>query len=296
MITMSVRNPSALAGVLVLLIAPLLLSACAAKPRPLAHYQRGIDYHGKGQWEDAIREYQRAIDLDPADPDPRFNLGVLYQDRGNLKEAKTQYRAILDLRRDYAPAWVNLASLQELEGDTQSAEASYIKATQADPVSSIAASQLGFFLLRRQRPDEAATAFQEAVRRDPQSANGHYGLACIAEARGDDPLAMKHLAQTVQTNPRDLQAHLKAGEISGRLGRRDDAIRYLRRAALLDPGRGETHFQLGVLLRDERRWKAAEQEFRLALAEGTRPSECHRELSKIYEQLAGEARRALKAD
>jgi protein O-GlcNAc transferase len=296
MITMSVKNPSALAAVLVLLLAPLLLSACAAKPRPLAHYQRGIDYHGKGQWEDAIREYRRAIDLDPADPDPRFNLGVLYQDRGNLKEAKAQYQAILALRRDYAPAWVNLASLQELEGDTQAAEASYTKATQADPLSSTAASQLGFFLLRRERLDDAATAFQEAVRRDPQSANGHFGLGCIAEARGDDPLAMKHFVQTVQSNPRDLQAYLRAGEISGRLGRRDDAIRYLRRATLLDPGRGETHFQLGVLLRDEHRWKAAEQAFRQALAQGTRPSECHRELSRIYEHLAGEELRTLKAD
>ena len=293
---MLVENRLPLARMTLLLITLTVLSACAAKPRPLAHYQRGIEYHGKGQWEDAIREYQRAIDLDPADPDPRFNLGVLYQDRGNLKEAKAQYQAILDRRRDYAPAWVNLASLQELEGDTHSAEASYTRAVQADPVSSTAASQLGFFLLRQQRLDDAAAAFQEAIRRDRHSANGHFGLGCIAEARGDDALAMQYLVQTVQANPRDLQAYLKAGEISGRLGRRDDAIRYLRRAALLDPGRGETQFQLGVLLRDEHRWKAAEQAFRQALAEGTRPTECHQELSKIYEQLAGEERRTFKAD
>ena len=284
------------AMVLTVLTGLMMLSGCAATPRPLAHYQRGIDYHGKGQWGEAIREYQRAIDLDPADPDPRFNLGVLYQDRGNLKEAKEQYQAILDRHRDYAPAWINLASLQEIEGDMQTAEAFYARARQADPVGSVPATQMGFFLLRRQRPDDAAAAFTEALRRDPQSANGHYGLASIAEARGDYQLALKHFVQAVQSNPRDLQACLKAGELSGRLGLRDDAIRYLRRAALLDPVRGETYLQLGLLLRDEQRWKAAEQAFREALAQGARPAECHRELSRIYERLAVEERHSVKAD
>jgi tetratricopeptide (TPR) repeat protein len=282
--------------VLTILTVLMVFSGCAATPRPLAHYQSGIDYHAKGQWGEAIREYQRAINLDPADPDPRFNLGVLYQDRGNLKEAKEQYQAILDRHRDYAPAWMNLASLQELEGDMQAAEASYARAQQADPISSAPASQMGFFLLRRQRPDDAAAAFNEALRRDPHSANGHYGLGSIAEARGDYQLALKHFVQAVQSNPRDLQAYLKVGELSGRLGLRDDAIRYLRRAALLDPVRGETYFELGLLLRDAQRWKAAEQAFREALAQGARPAECHQELSRIYERLAVEERRSIKAD
>jgi protein O-GlcNAc transferase len=281
---------------LVILSALLAVSGCAAKPRPLAHYQRGIDYHGKAQWEDAIREYQRAIELDPGDPAPRFNLGVLYQDRGRLKEAKQQYLAILDQHRNYAPAWMNLASIQELEGDNPAAEASYRRALQGDPVSSVPASQMGFFLFRQQRRDEAATAFKEALQRDPESANGHYGLACIAEDQGDFALALKHYVRTVQSNPRDLQAYLKAAELSQRLGQRDDAMRYLRRAALLDPGRGETFFQLGVLLRDQEHWKAAEQAFLQALSEGTRPSECHQELSRIYEQLAIEERRSMKAN
>jgi tetratricopeptide (TPR) repeat protein len=44
------------------------------------------------------------------------------------------------------------------------------------------------------KPDEATTAYERAVRADPQLADAHYNLALLYERAGRDRDAVRHLA------------------------------------------------------------------------------------------------------
>ena len=99
----------------------------------------------------------------------------------------------------------------------------------------------------------------------------------------------------VRSNPRDLQAQLKAAELSAARGKHEEALQHLRRAALLDPGRGETFFRLGELLCAAQHWRPAAQAFQQALERGVEPARCHLQLSMIYEKLAQEEAQASQA-
>jgi len=171
---------------LALLIA---VAGCASGgPDP---YGRAVEQYGKGRINESIGEYQQAIRLNPADPRPKFNLAVIYQDEGRLDEAEKLYRAILEQHPGFAPAWSNLASIQEKQGRMDACEQSFRRAIEADKDDSWTASQFGYFLLRSGRQEEAGKLFEESIRRNAKCANAWYGLASIAEQKGDNRTALK---------------------------------------------------------------------------------------------------------
>ena len=58
---------------------------------------RGASLADLGNIEDAIKDYKTAISLKPDIPEPFFNLGIIKQDRGELKEAIEYYTEALNL-------------------------------------------------------------------------------------------------------------------------------------------------------------------------------------------------------
>lgn len=71
----------------------LYLSACAVKPasdldNPEYHHKAGMRHVEMGQYQDAIRSFQRAIDLDKKFALAYAGMGVAYANLNNKKEAK----------------------------------------------------------------------------------------------------------------------------------------------------------------------------------------------------------------
>ena len=270
----------------------MAVTGCASgHPDP---YGRAVEQYGKGRINESIAEYQQAIRLNPADPHPKFNLAVIFQDEGRLDEAEKLYRSILEQHPGFAPAWSNLASIQEKQGRMDAAEQSYRSAIEADRDDSWTASQFGYFLLRSGKQEDAGKLFEESIRRNPKCANAWYGLAAIAEEKGDDRTALRNYDKVLLYNPADLQAYLKSANIRVLQGNRGAAIALLRKAEEKNTRRGDIQLWLGHLLVEDGSWKEAEKALEKAKENGAPQGECERELSVVYEKLSREA--ATKAD
>jgi len=82
----------ALAAVLVAFIA----SGCGPKAAPSTsvldtpeyHYNQGLKFMEKDQLDDALREFQRAIDLDPKSPLGYIGKGLALGKKGDFKPAR----------------------------------------------------------------------------------------------------------------------------------------------------------------------------------------------------------------
>lgn len=62
------------------------------------HYNMASVYAKEGRYEEAEREYLRALEIDPTDPEIHYNLAILYDDHLNNKSrAATHYRKYLKL-------------------------------------------------------------------------------------------------------------------------------------------------------------------------------------------------------
>ena len=63
------------------------------------HYNMAAVYTREGKFEDAEREYLRALRIDPADADTHYNLGILYDEHlDQVRKASMHYQRYLRLR------------------------------------------------------------------------------------------------------------------------------------------------------------------------------------------------------
>jgi tetratricopeptide (TPR) repeat protein len=68
------------------------------------HSELGDAYYGLGLFEDAVREFERALTLSPDFVDIRTKLGHVYRDMGRSEEAIEQYRQVKKEKANYLPA------------------------------------------------------------------------------------------------------------------------------------------------------------------------------------------------
>jgi len=76
----------------------------SAKDDAVEHYGQGNQYAYQGYLEDAVREYQQALRLDPGYPHPHRALGSIYAALGKVKLSRSEYETYLKLAPKSADA------------------------------------------------------------------------------------------------------------------------------------------------------------------------------------------------
>jgi predicted Zn-dependent protease len=68
----------------------------------------------KGQLDEAVAQFQKAVEINPNSFAIHYNLGNALFQKGQLDEAITQFQEVLRLKSDFGPAQDNLAKAQAL--------------------------------------------------------------------------------------------------------------------------------------------------------------------------------------
>lgn len=96
---------------------------------------------------------------------------------------------------------------------------------------------------------KARTAADTALALDPGVGEAHRGRAMILDqVEFDVPGAEQEYRRAVELSPQDSRATQSLANVTGNLGRLDEATELTRRAIALDPLRSESHFNLAILL------------------------------------------------
>jgi tetratricopeptide (TPR) repeat protein len=91
------------------------------------HESLAIYYRERGDEDASLREYEAAVQANPADSRYRVGLGNRYLQRGEMRAAAREYQQAVDQRPGYAPGHNNLAFVlaalaEELERARQHAQ------------------------------------------------------------------------------------------------------------------------------------------------------------------------------
>ena len=160
--------------------------SCGAR-RPTAG--RALEADAVGDWPEAARQFQMAVELAPDDAVLRLSLAIAHDRAGNPRAALPELEAALRL-------------------DTELTQAHYV---------------LGTLLERGGRDDEAIDRFTVAVAQDPQSAEAQLRLANALRRTGrvEDSLVPYRRAQEIDAGVEEA----RFGEVMGlvRLGRHGEA-------------------------------------------------------------------------
>ena len=101
-----------------------------------AYINRGIGYFKQGKYECAIEDYDKAIEISPDLPEAYNNRGISYFKQGKYECAIEDYDKAIELKPDYADAYNNRGLSYSLIKETQRALFDYDKAIEIDPNNS----------------------------------------------------------------------------------------------------------------------------------------------------------------
>jgi len=142
-----------------------------------AHNGLGIIYYQNGQVDQAIGEYQKALDIYPSYVEARYNLATALLQKGRTDDAMTQFKTTVKLDPDYFQAYNNLGVVYLQKGQWDQAAVEFQKALEVNPGFADAHNNLGGALFQKGHVNEAIKEYTEALRLRPDYAAARDNLA-----------------------------------------------------------------------------------------------------------------------
>jgi tetratricopeptide (TPR) repeat protein len=96
-------------------------------------YHRGVAAASQKNYDGAIREFSKAIELDPNYADAYTNRGIAYAGKSDYDRAIADYNQAIWLDPNYADVYNNRGLAYSSKGDSNRAIADYTEAIRLDP-------------------------------------------------------------------------------------------------------------------------------------------------------------------
>ena len=187
--------------------------------RALAGSQAQIsDVTVRTQFEQAIKEYIEAQNVNAERPESHTNLGSLYTSMGRVDQAQAEYEQAISIDSEFIPAYINLADLYRARNLDNEGKRYLQIAIEKRPDTGSAYYALGLLYVRQKNIDDALSLFRQAVEIEPQNILYKYIYAVALDSTGKYEESIKVLTQAHEQRPsyRDvlyalISFHQKAG-------------------------------------------------------------------------------------
>lgn len=254
------------------------------------HMELGMEYFEQGQFDEAIAEFQAAIELEPDCADAYRNMGTIYGEQDSLVEAVAAYEKAIEIDPDFGEAYGDLAGVYVNLERLAEAIATGEKGIELVPDYGMGHNNLGFAYHMQGMYNEAIAQYQEAIRIDPDSVKAHDNLGMTYYEQGRFDEAAAEWEESIHINPDSAIAHNNLGLVHYNQGRLNEAVIEWEEAIRINPDDAQSRINLGLVYRDLGRTEEAIAEFEAYIR--LRPDAPNRaaaeeEIAKLKEQASG---------
>ncbi|NVN98837.1 MAG: tetratricopeptide repeat protein [Geobacteraceae bacterium] len=205
--------------------------------------QQGNAFADQGRIADAIRCYEKALEINPAFAGAWNNLGIVMKDQRNFDRAIFCYQQALFFAPAFAGAHNNLGNVLKELGQYAEAIASYRQAQALVPDSVQINTNLGNILSDLDRHYEAIPFFRRALAITPDSSS-LYKLAYSLRATGSNDEAISCCQKALAVTPDNAALLINMASACNSQGRVDEAIDTCQRALTIAPDYASTYSAL----------------------------------------------------
>jgi tetratricopeptide (TPR) repeat protein len=244
----------------------LWLATIARNPRSwLAYDNLGVTLMEKGRLEEALAQYHKAQEINPADKDVCNNLGAALFRKGDVEGAIAQYHRALGINPAASEVHNNLGAALFTRGDLDQAIAQYQKALEINPQYAEARFNLGNALVNHGKLGDAIAQYRMALEDNPhyEKARHNLGAALLLEGDFDGALPCFPKTTALSQDPPAQWDDLGRGFLQ--TGDWDVAIACYRQAIRINPGFADAYANLGVALSQKGENKEAVDSWQKAL-------------------------------
>jgi tetratricopeptide (TPR) repeat protein len=240
------------------------------RERAYMHNSLGVARLGRNKPDEAIKAFRVALKLDPKLGGAHFSLGKALEATGQLNAAIEEYEEDIKLDFRRVAPHLYLANALRTKGQFEDAIREYQEALHLSHIDNERASllhNLGIARIAMKQPDEAITAFREALELDPKLVGTHLQLGIAFEAKGQLDRAIEEYKEEIKLDSR-WAPHLRLANALVDTGQLDEAIRECQdaiRICISDKERASIHNCLGIAFDRNKQRDEAIKEFREAI-------------------------------
>ncbi len=229
--------------------------------------RKGLQFKDWEMWDDAIRCFKRAAELDANHALSYYNLGFVLYFGKNLTDAAIKvFELAITRDKKLAPAYYALGHvLFHGKGALDEAENYLMKAVQIDPALAQVHNTLGLLEIKREDWKKAIDHFQTAVSINEAFESAYCNLSIALIYQGKNSEALESAQKYADLNPHSALAQNNLGNIYGSCGMKTEAIETLQLSAALNPNDWNVYFWLGCLRLQLKKHKEAIASFQEAL-------------------------------
>jgi superkiller protein 3 len=247
-----------------------------------AHYQLGLALARAGRQAEAAPELQKGRELVAANERAQtaaldIGDGREALEKGDAADALIKFRRVLKVQPDSPVVNRMIGLALKQTGDSAGAAAAFRKTLELDPNDAVAKQGLQELskpvasvddpeavrmieaLIRERRFQETEVQLTAYLGQNPKSSWGWYALGYSQFAQKKIGDSIRSLAQSLQLDIKNAEAHKILGRVLMIIGRFDGARTEFELAIQINPSSAELYYNLGKLFSIEDNWGPAKQ-------------------------------------
>jgi len=194
-----------------------------------AHNGIGVAYFSQGRFDEAVKEYQIALEINPASHGAHNNMGMVYMKKGMMDEAITEFKETIKIRPTYAIAFHNLGLAYKKNGLLDEAEESFKNALRLKPFFPNAHNSMGIIYMEKGLLDEAIKEFSAAIEQKSDFFEAYQNLGNIYIRQNRIEEASQEFLKAIKINPDYAPSYFGLASAFENKGEKQKAVEYYKR-------------------------------------------------------------------
>lgn len=215
-----------------------------------AHQMLGQLAATQERFDEALGQFQRALELAPDHKDSLMGMASAYRALGRTDEALVGFRRVLEVSGNDTRASLAIADIEFSRGNLDAAARALDEAAASTEAPALIHNKLGEVRAAQERSDDAMTLFDQAIRENEKYAIPHFNLAVLQEGLGETRQAEAHYEKAIELAPKYYEAQFNLGRLLGRLGQVDRQQKLWETSIESNPNFVQGYYYLSKLMMD----------------------------------------------
>lgn len=247
---------------------------------------KGNELLAAGNYSVARPFFEESVSLNPKNAVAYFGLAEVYTESDKDNEALANYEKAIELDKDLTEIYVPLGILYYQKGEIAKADQFLTKALAAAPNDTETQYFLGLVRYAQNRNDEALVGFRNAVKSDPNSAESHYYMGESLVRLKKNTEAVTEFDEAMRLKPKYFDATFGKGKALYEMEKYADAAAAFEESKRLKNDSFAVYLNLGEAYRQAGDFNKAESNYNLATVFAQREKDFNKEeLAEIYSKI-----------
>jgi tetratricopeptide (TPR) repeat protein len=230
-----------------------------------AYNFRGLGYAEKGNYRQAIEDYNMALKIDNKYGEALNNRANTYGIIGQNDLALRDFAQIITINPKFADAYYNRGNLYLSISDLDKAINDFTEVIRIDPDMADAFNNRGVAFRLKGQYEKSFADFNQALIINSKLAEAYFNRGIIYNIHKQYIPAIANFTETLKIKPKYTDAYFNRGVSFAFLGKYDDAIRDFRQVLNIDGSCIPALENLGSLLRKMKRYEESSAQYKKIL-------------------------------